>query len=335
MRIEQLDAHDDAAMKAWHDTFLASHRHKRPHAVPLMLEEIRAKLVADRETERDLAFTGLEDDNVAAVGFMHLSMHDNTDQAFLEVHTHPEHRRRGHGSAMLARLEQVARDHGRTVFVTEVTYPYDAPADAAGTGNAAFARRHGYEFALAEVQRILELPVDEELLRDLAREAEPHHADYTFRQFEGAVPEDIVESMAQIIGTLVIEAPSGELEQEVEVFDVARIRADEKVFAASGRRKFTTVALDRTGEVAAYSELVLPRYDPGHVYQWGTLARRQDRGHRLGLATKARNLLFAQPHLGNATLVTFNAEVNRHMIGVNERMGFRPVERLGQFQKRT
>jgi hypothetical protein len=94
------------------------------------------------------------------------------------------------------------------------------------------------------------------------------------------------------------------------------------------------VAIDGAGEVAAYSELVLPRYDPGRVYQWGTLARPQDRGHRLGLATKARNLLWAQPELGTATLATWNAESNSHMVGVNERMGFRPVERVGEYQKR-
>lgn len=334
MRIDRLDARDDLAMRAWHDTFLASHRHERPYAVPMMLEEVRAKLVADRETERDLAFSGLVDGTVVSVGFMHLSMHDNTEQAFVEVHTHPAHRRRGHGSTMLAHLEQVAREHGRTVLVTEVTYPYEARPDGAGTGYVAFARRHGFEFALAEVQRVLELPADEEQLQGLVAEAGPHHAGYTFRQFEGAVPDDIVESFAEIVGTLVTEAPSGDLEQETEVFDVARIRADEEVFAASGRHKFTTAALDAAGDVAAYTDLVLPRYDPGHVYQWGTLVRPQDRGHRLGLAVKARNLLFAQPHLGRATLVTFNAEVNSHMIGVNERMGFRPVERMGQFQKR-
>lgn len=42
MRVQPLDAHDDVALRAWHDTFLASHRHERPYAVPLMLEEIRA-----------------------------------------------------------------------------------------------------------------------------------------------------------------------------------------------------------------------------------------------------------------------------------------------------
>lgn len=79
---------------------------------------------------------------------------------------------------------------------------------------------------------------------------------------------------------------------------------------------------------------MLPAFDPGHAYQWGTLARPQDCGHRLGLATKARNLLWAQPHLGSAVLVTFKAEVNRRMVAINDRLGFRAVERHGEFQKR-
>ena len=236
---------------------------------------------------------------------------------------------------MLHHLEQVARAHQRSVLVGEVSYPFEAPADGAGTPYADFVRRRGYTFALGNVQRVLDLPVDEAALRALVEEAEPHHSGYTFRQFKGAIPQDIVDSFADIVGTLMTEAPTGEIEHEPEVFDASRIRADEEVFAASGRTKYTTVALDSSGEVAAYSELVLPAYDPGKVFQWGTLARPQDRGHRLGLAAKARNLLWAQPELGRATLVTFNAESNAHMIGVNERMGFRPVERIGEFQKRV
>jgi hypothetical protein len=34
-------------------------------------------------------------------------------------------------------------------------------------------------------------------------------------------------------------------------------------------------------------------------------------------------------------VITWNAEVNGHMIGVNERLGFRPTERFGEFQKRV
>ena len=334
LTIEALDARDDAAMAAWHDTFLASHRHGRPHATPLMVQELRASFVADLDSERHLAFSGVVDGRVATVGMCYLTMRDNLDQAYVEVQTHPDLRGRGFGSAMLDHLEQVARSEGRRVALTEVTYSYAAGADGAGTPYAEFARRRGYSFGLGNVQRVLPLPADEAMLHRLVAEATPHHRDYTFRQFVGAVPDDVVDSFAAILGTLSTEAPTGEIEREREDFDAARIRADEEVFAASGRTKFTTLALDPTGEVAAYSELVLPAYEPGRVYQWGTLARPQDRGHRLGLATKARNLLWAQPRLGRATLVTYNAEVNRHMVGVNEMMGFRPVERIGEFQKR-
>jgi GNAT superfamily N-acetyltransferase len=334
LRIEQLDATDPAAMAAWHETFLASHRHERPFATPLMLEEMQARFVAGLEAQRYLAFSGLLGDDVATAGMCYLTMLDNLGQAYVEVQTRPDLRGRGFGSRVLDHLEQVARNHGRGVLLTEVTYPYDAPADGAGTPYVEFARRRGYTFGLGNVQRVLDLPVDEDLLRRLVAKAEPHHRHYTFRQFVGPVPEDIIDSFASILGTLMTEAPTGEIERETEVFDAQRIRADEKVFEESGRTKFTTVALNEQGEVAAYSELVLPRHDPGRVYQWGTLARPQDRGRRLGLATKARNLLWAQHELGEATLVTFNAEANRHMVGVNERLGFRPVERVGEFQKR-
>ena len=62
---------------------------------------------------------------------------------------------------------------------------------------------------------------------------------------------------------------------------------------------------------------------------------RAHRGHRLGLAVKIANLRQLQDERPDLRqLTTFNAEVNEHMIGVNERMGFEPVERLGEFQKK-
>jgi len=141
------------------------------------------------------------------------------------------------------------------------------------------------------------------------------------------------------LGTLFVwvltEGPAGEVTREGERLDEARIRADEALFAASGRTKYTTVAMTAGGEPVAYSELVVPRHDPGHVYQWGTLVRRDHRGHRLGLATKVHNLAWLQSELGRpAELVTTNAEGNRHMIAVNEAIGFRPVERLVELHRR-
>ncbi len=335
LEIVPLDAHDDAALAAWYATYLASSTHERSYSTPWMLEEMRAQLRAADLAVTLLAWNGLVEGRVAVTGVMELPMRDNLQRAWFEVHTLPSERRKGYGSAMLEHVVTTAREHGRTVLATEACYPYDGAADGRGNDNVDFLLHRGFAFGLGNVQRVLDLPADEALLRRLADEAAPAHAGYEIRQFKGPVPDDIVDSFGALIGALATEAPTGEMLLEPEIVDAQRIRADERMFEESGRTKYTTVAVTHDGTVAAYSELVVPAHDPGRVYQWGTLALPDHRGRRLGLATKARNLLWLQQERPDLkTLVTFNAEVNRHMIGVNERMGFRPVERLGEFQRK-
>jgi RimJ/RimL family protein N-acetyltransferase len=125
----------------------------------------------------------------------------------------------------------------------------------------------------------------------------------------------------------------GDLEFEPEAYPPERIRAQEQIAAAAGRTRYTTVAQAPDGECVAYTELVVPAHDPGRVYQWGTLVAPGHRGHRLGLAVKVHNLRWLQQERPDLRFVTtFNAEVNRPMIEVNERMGFRPVERSAELK---
>jgi len=95
-----------------------------------------------------------------------------------------------------------------------------------------------------------------------------------------------------------------------------------------GRRRISTLAITEAGEVAAYNDLVIPPGDLPNVWQWGTLVVAEHRGHRLGLAVKARGLQELQRRVGpeRTRVVTGNAEQNAHMIAINERLGFRPVE---------
>ena len=334
LEIRPLDADDDAALSEWHATYLASDQYGRELSVPWMKDEVRAQLTVDSPGQRMLAFGGYVDGRVVATGTIELPLRDNLHLAHIELHTHPGHRNRGYGGAMLAHLEGVAHEQDRRMLVAETATPYEGPPDGAGHPNADFLTHRGFNFAIGDVMRVLNLPADEGRLRRLADEAGAHHSDYDIRQFVDRVPDDIVDSFGSLIGQLNTEAPQGDLDIEEEVFDEARIRADEEVFRASGRSKYTTVAV-RDGEVAAYSELVVPAHHPGRVYQWGTLAAPAHRGHRLGLATKARNLLWLQQERPDLELlVTYNAEVNTHMIAVNEALGFRPAERLGEFQKK-
>ena len=106
-----------------------------------------------------------------------------------------------------------------------------------------------------------------------------------------------------LVGSVVTEAPTGGLEVEPEVFDADRIRADEVVFEAAGRTKYTTLALAPDGSVAAYTEIAIPSYDPGRGYQWGTLVLRAHRGHRLGLAPRWRTCRLQRERPDRAALL--------------------------------
>ena len=113
------------------------------------------------------------------------------------------------------------------------------------------------------------------------------------------------------------------------------VREREAVLERQGRTKYNTVALDADGVVVAYTDLATTVHEPGRAYQWGTLVRRDHRGHRLGVAVKVANLRLLERERPDVRRVTtYNAEVNAHMIGVNEAIGFVPVARLGDFQKR-
>jgi RimJ/RimL family protein N-acetyltransferase len=75
---------------------------------------------------------------------------------------------------------------------------------------------------------------------------------------------------------------------------------------------------------------------PTLAEQHDTSVVRAHRGHRLGLLLKAEMLLWlaeAEPQLER--IYTWNAESNGHMIAVNDRLGYRPMGRSLEFQRRA
>lgn len=335
LEVAELDAWDDGQVDAWHAVYLAAERALPPGVgSPWMLEEVRVEIRDEGGTMWRRGYVGLVDGRPVAAGWLELPLRDNPEVAYLQVHVHPDHQRRGHGTALLRHLEQVGVDRGRTVLMAEGSWGYEAGPDGAGQPAAEFARARGYALALGDVKRRLELPVDDGRLAELAAEAAVHHEGFELRSWVGTVPDDLLEGWASLVSTINVEAPRGELAIEAESADPAAVREAEALMAQQGRRKYNTVALSPAGEMVAYTDVVTPLHEPGVAYQWGTLVRRDARGHRLGLAVKVANLRLLQaqrPDIGELT--TYNAEVNAHMVGVNDLLGFVPVGRLGEFQK--
>jgi len=336
VEIAPVDPTDDAAFAAWHRVYDASTRHELGEvATPWQLEELRATMQAVGSHSWSGAWSAVADGRTVGAGWLRTPLLDNLELAELDVHVLPANRRRGIGTALLALLEDEARDRGRRVLTGLSSWRYDAGSGGDGASGPEFARARSYELALSEVQRELRLPVDDDLLAALADDAAGSHPAYTLRSWSGPVPDDLLGGWAEVTSTLATEAPTGDLELEPEAVSTEAVREREETLARQGRTKYNTVALSESGEVVAYSDLATTAHEPGHAYQWGTLVRRAHRGHRLGVAVKVANLRLLQRERPDITrLTTYNAEVNSHMIGVNEARGFRPVARLGDFQKK-
>jgi GNAT superfamily N-acetyltransferase len=336
LKILDLDPHDDEMVEAWHGVYWTAEHHDRPQTnTAWSLDQLRAVMQEDARRQFNRGFVGCLGDRVVTMGIVGGSLLDNLGLCELNVATLPDDRGRGHGTAMLEHLEEVARELGRNTATAEAHWPFDADPNGVGEPTVEWARRRGYAVGLVDVQRWLSLPVEEGLLDELAAEAAVHHAGYTLRSWAGPVPEELLQGWADLTSTLLTEAPMGELEREPEAADVAAVREGEALVLRQGRTTYNTVAMSSSGDLVAYTNLAVSRLEPIRAYQWGTLVRPDHRGHGLGLAVKVENLrLLQREEPGTTTVVTWNAEVNSHMIGVNQRLGFRPVERFGELHKK-
>lgn len=335
VQIDPVGPSDDESVDAWWDAYAAAERADRGDDTPVWTrEETRSALQHPSAVVDRRIFLLREGSEVVGSAGLGLPLKDNTHVAHLSISVPPEHRRRGIGSAALSHLEAEAAASGRRVVQSTAAWPYALGSDGAGSPGREFARRHGYDLALGDVQNRLDLPRDPALIERLEAELATAVGGYRIRSWVGPVPEDVVEGWAALDASVDTEAPSGDLDIEPAKPDVASIRENEDLIARQNRVSFGTLASTPEGEAAAFTQLVVSG-DDGNAYQWGTLVRRADRGHRLGTAVKLANLRMLQRESPQTrTVLTYNAESNTQMLAVNTLLGFRPSERMGELQKR-
>ena len=336
LSITDLDPFDDTEFDEFHAVWAAAQTFGREAtATPWERNEMRAAMQEDAKRRFRHGLVGRVGGRVVAVGTVEGSQLDNLELCELQVNVHPAERRNGYGSMLLSRCEEVARDRGRTRAIAMCDWPFSGHPEGDGQAGVEFGRAHGYTMALVEIQRRLDLPVADETLDRLAAAAAEKHAGYTLRSWSGPVPEELLQGWAEVTSALMTEAPTGDIDREPETPDPAVVREAEALAFKQGRELYATAALDAEGTVVAYTNFGVSAEGSPRAYQWGTLVRPEHRGHRLGMAVKVANLRQlqqARPDIGQ--VVTWNAEVNSHMIGVNEQMGFVPVERSGELQKK-
>jgi len=323
---------DDSVMREFYDLSRRAELFGRPDAPFWELDEFLGHVRSVDSGERQELFAAYDGDRMVGGAVLWSFLSDNVDKCAFNVRVDVPERRRGIGTALVNRLEQIAKDDGRSLIMSDSTIPFD---NREGHAYRRFAEACGYELSDFEVVRHLPLPVPDEQIQEWIDEAAPKHREYRIETFVGAVPDDLVESLCLLLGQLAVDAPTGLVDFEEEVVNPQRYAEIVATAAAMGRARYETIALTPDRQVVAQSTLLLSLKQSTTVYQWGTFVHREHRGHRLGLATKAVNLRAVQAARDDLTLVTTqNGETNDHMVAINVRMGFRPIEVAAEFVKR-
>lgn len=327
-----LDLSDESACRQAHAAHVASRGYQRPWSHPEGVEEwITGVRHVDVDEDKELWVT-CEDGRVVGYAVSWYPLADNTSMTWFDVLVHPDHRNRGHGTALLDRVVDGARRHERTTLVCDTVVPDRDPDHPFRR----FLDRRGFTYSNTEIHRHLQLPVADELLDRLAAETNAAWADrYRLETHADGVPEPLLPSLCAVMGTLATDAPSGEIEFEEEQISPQRMLDQFALEQRQGRRRLTTVALDPDDQVVAYTELLLAAGDSPVVYQWGTLVHRAHRGHRLGMAVKLATLRRLQADFPQRErIITSNDDTNSFMVSVNEALGFEVVEYAPAYQRK-
>jgi GNAT superfamily N-acetyltransferase len=322
---------DDDLFADWCRVWAATQRADRPDEPPRSATEhvaLGRVLLTPGGSRGGTHRAAVVDGAVAGALRLILPLKDNPTVAVLDLAVHPEHRRRGIGTALLEEGVALAAAHRRRELITEVDEP------GPRTPGRAFALRHGWACDLLETRRDLRLPADEAQLARLEAETAAAGAGYELVTWRNRTPDAFLDDRALLERRMTTDAPHGDLPVGEEHWDGERIREYEASHVARGRTVLSAGAVT-DGRLVAFTDLQVTPAQPERAHQGGTLVLREHRGHRLGARMKLavlRELADAFPAVGRIS--TYNSEGNAPMVAVNEALGFRPAGRLSTWSVR-
>jgi GNAT superfamily N-acetyltransferase len=334
MEVRRVDVHDDAQVRAFYEVLRRAETTERS-AVETPFPSEHAMITwlrHDDAAQQLLTYGAYDGGELVGSAWTALPQLDNTDLAWLAIDVPPENRRRGIGTALLDRMTEEIGALDRHQIVVESWIPF---GELDTHPYRTFAAHHGFELANTEIRRDLALPVDDGFLLALEVSTAPHHASYELVTYTDDMPDDVVASFCELYNLVGDEGPIGDLEFDEEAITPEVFRDREEMQREAKMIVYKTIALDRRRAVAGYSTMSVTLDEPHTIHQWGTLVHPAHRGHRLGLALKVRNLQVVPTlHPDRTSVTTCNTESNAYMVGINERLGFEPVEILAAFERR-
>ena len=306
----------DPTSEAWLEVHHAANRGVwGPAAERTSIEEIVDVAVRRHEGRRTFVVTEDGSDAPLAAAQTIRRTRDNVGTAGVWLSVHPDHQRRGIGSLLLTHCEQALRHDG----CHRIHEHSGAPVEK-GDAATGFALANGYRQTLLDLRQDLALPVDDAALNAL--DPRPDPAAYLIETSVDGLPEEWLEDRALLARRMSTDAPSGDIELDEEDWDAERVRqvwnTPSPIWGVESVARHVP-----TGRLVAFTDIVMRPGQPDLAVQSDTLVLREHRGRALGLAVKIANLRALQQERDDAATVrTWNAATNTHMVAINERMGF-------------
>jgi GNAT superfamily N-acetyltransferase len=324
MDVQRVDPSDEDELAEWAAVLQASDEDLWPELTGFTLPDIRAFAQHRGRSRRfDLLAAREPGGPLLGVGMMELPLRDNVRSAEVTVAVHPDHRRRGVGTAIVAGMAEHGRSEGRAVLNAIVDVPLEGARDHP---SLSFAPRVGFEAMLAGNTRHLRVPMDAARADQLRAEVATVQGtgDYRVLTFEAPWPAQYLEDQCALFLCMSTDEPHGDGGHEEEVWDIERVQENDALRVARGARFLVAVAQHvASGRLVGCSELTLAADSPRQAWQMLTVVHPEHRGHRLGLAIKLANLdVLSEEAPAVRVVVTGNAAVNAPMIAVNDLMGF-------------
>lgn len=246
------------------------------------------------------------------------SMKDNPDRAYIALTALPEDAE--HLEELWQRLQADLDHYGRTVATTWTLAHLGDDFEIPHVGRAGhipvtrFLESVGFTAIQGERVSLLEVA------EAPTEYVEP--AGYEIVSWTGPVPERYRPSFIDALTEFDADIPRGDDSYTPVVYTEEKLARQEKQLTESGWLLLTTVAL-KEGQVAGMTQ-VMSRKGHRLIHQEDTIVLREHRGHGLGLAMKKANIANVRensPH--GTTFITWNADENKHMRAINEKLGFK------------
>ncbi|MET0735199.1 MAG: GNAT family N-acetyltransferase [Microbacterium sp.] len=301
----------------------------------------------DQTDRLQFGFAAERDGEIIGILTLMVPLEDGATNVEFDPMVDPTRWGEGVEEALMELVETEARALGRPVLQTWTLHRPDQGGarleSPTGFGSIPADDRqtrlmldHGYSFEQTERNSVFDLTGSfDGIDRMLADARAVAGDDYRIVSWTTPTPDRYKDGFAYAISRMSTDVPTGEIVWTEEKWDAARVeRRDKRLIDGGHTVSVACVEHVPTGTIAAYNELVIAADHTAATHQWGTLVLTEHRGRRLGTIVKCANLKRWRELVPQSPRVsTFNAEENRHMLDINEAIGFVPASYAGAWKK--